>query len=106
MVTIGRIVETVARHYDVPPSVLLGADRHKSVTEARHVAMALARQRVGASFPELGRYFGRDHTTCIYAVRRVHAALAPKSGRVVLEEERMRLAVAAIESRLDGDDAT
>ncbi|HVU00610.1 MAG TPA: chromosomal replication initiator protein DnaA [Polyangiaceae bacterium] len=66
------IQRAVCSHFRLSNSELLSKDRHKSVAFARHVAMYLCRQRLGSSFPELGRAFGnRDHTTVMSAVRRV-----------------------------------
>jgi chromosomal replication initiator protein len=66
------IQRAVCSHFRLSNSELLSKDRHKSVAFARHVAMYLCRQRLGCSFPELGRAFGnRDHTTVMSAVRRV-----------------------------------
>jgi chromosomal replication initiator protein len=66
------IQKAVCSHFRLSNSELLSKDRHKSVAFARHVAMYLCRQRLGCSFPELGRAFGgRDHTTVMSAVRRV-----------------------------------
>jgi chromosomal replication initiator protein len=66
------IQRAVCTHFRLSNSELLSKDRHKSVAFARHVAMYLCRQRLGCSFPELGRAFGnRDHTTVMSAVRRV-----------------------------------
>lgn len=68
------IQRAVCSHFRLSSSELLSKDRHKSVAFARHVAMYLCRQRLGCSFPELGRAFGnRDHTTVMSAVRRVEA---------------------------------
>jgi chromosomal replication initiator protein len=68
------IQRAVCNHFRLSNSELLSKDRHKSVAFARHVAMYLCRQRLGSSFPELGRAFGnRDHTTVMSAVRRVEA---------------------------------
>jgi chromosomal replication initiator protein len=66
------IQRAVCSHFRLSNSELLSKDRHKSVAFARHVAMYLCRQRLGCSFPELGRAFGnRDHTTVMSAVKRV-----------------------------------
>jgi chromosomal replication initiator protein len=68
------IQRAVCNHFRLSNSELLSKDRHKSVAFARHVAMYLCRQRLGSSYPELGRAFGdRDHTTVMSAVRRVEA---------------------------------
>lgn len=59
--------------------------RSQSVARARRWAMALCRAE-GWSFPEIGRVFGRDHTTCIPGVRkaqREHPELAEPEARRV-----------------------
>jgi chromosomal replication initiator protein len=72
MTSVEDIQRAVCNHFRLSNSELLSKDRHKSVAFARHVAMYLCRQRLGCSFPELGRAFGnRDHTTVMSAVRRV-----------------------------------
>jgi chromosomal replication initiation ATPase DnaA len=35
----------------------------------------MVRRTFGYSYPELGRIFGRDHTTCMSAVRKVERAI-------------------------------
>lgn len=50
--------------------------RLRRIAHPRQVAMALAREMCGKSYPQLGRAFGgRDHTTCIYAVRKIARAV-------------------------------
>jgi chromosomal replication initiator protein len=72
LTSVEDIQRAVCNHFRLSNSELLSKDRHKSVAFARHVAMYLCRQRLGCSFPELGRAFGnRDHTTVMSAVRRV-----------------------------------
>ena len=71
-----QIVHRVSTIYDVSPNELVGPRRLRTVTEARHVAMYLARQLTGASLPSIGRFFGgRDHATVLHACRAVEAAL-------------------------------
>ncbi len=81
-VTAPRVTETgiddiqraVCHHFKLTERELCSKDRHKSIAFARHVAMYLCKQRLKASFPELGRAFGnRDHTTVMSAVRKVEA---------------------------------
>jgi chromosomal replication initiator protein len=70
--SVEEIQRAVCSHFRLSNGELLSKDRHKSVAFARHVAMYICRQRLGCSFPELGRAFGnRDHTTVMSAVRRV-----------------------------------
>ncbi len=72
---IRAICQTVAEHYGWDSADdILAKDRHKTVWEARSIAIWLARRKYGLSYPELGREFGLDHTTCINSVKRVEKA--------------------------------
>lgn len=69
------IVEQVATHYGyVTVDDILSRDRHKSIAEARQLAIWLVRTKLGMSYPEIGREFKLDHTTCMHAVARVERA--------------------------------
>jgi chromosomal replication initiator protein len=71
--TVEEIQRAVCHHFHLKSSDLLSTDRHKSKAFARHVAMYLCKQRLSVSFPELGRAFGKDHTTVMSAVRKVES---------------------------------
>lgn len=59
------------------PEILCSKDRHRTIAEARHVAVWVTRKVLGLSFPELGREFGnRDHTTMMNAFRRIESLVA------------------------------
>ncbi len=69
--SVETIVEIVAREYQITTEQLLSKDRHKCTAEARKVALFLTRELTSLSYPEMGRAFNRDHTTCIVGVRKV-----------------------------------
>jgi len=95
--SVEEIQRAVCTHFRLSNSELLSKDRHKSVAFARHVAMYLCRQRLGSSYPELGRAFGnRDHTTVISAVRRVE--------QLRQRDPQVNAQLAAIEQRLAASD--
>lgn len=72
---IHQICEQVARHFGyVTAEEILSRDRHKSIAEARQLAIWLVRTKLGMSYPEIGREFKLDHTTCISSFRRVERA--------------------------------
>jgi chromosomal replication initiator protein len=76
-VSVEDVVRAVCHHFNLRSSDLLGKDRHRSVAQARHVAIYLCRQRLKCSYPELGRHFGhRDHTSVMHAVKKVEALKA------------------------------
>lgn len=64
------IVEETARRHFLLPHELLGSDRLASVCMARFHLWSILRSRTGFSFPQLGRIFGRDHTTIMMGVRK------------------------------------
>jgi len=69
---IRAICQIVAEHYGWNSAdEILTRSRHKSVWEARSIAIWLSRRKYGLSYPELGREFRLDHTTCINSVQRV-----------------------------------
>ncbi|EFG85067.1 chromosomal replication initiator protein DnaA [Novacetimonas hansenii] len=71
-VTIEEIQRKVAEHWNIRLTDMSSARRSTVVARPRQVAMFLSKQLTSRSLPEIGRKFGnRDHTTVIYAVRRV-----------------------------------
>ncbi|PZS36619.1 MAG: hypothetical protein DLM58_01345 [Pseudonocardiales bacterium] len=70
-----QIQELVADYYALGPGELLGRSRTRELSAARHLAIYLAHEITGASLRALGEAFQRDHTTVLYALRRVSADL-------------------------------
>lgn len=63
---------------------LLSERRHRAVSHPRMVAMYLCRNRLGLSFPEIGRRFGgRDHSSAIKACRKIDALVKAEDSAVV-----------------------
>lgn len=76
-VTIESIQEAVCRHFDLKLAELKGQRKNKQLVWPRQVAMYLCRRHTTGSFPEIGQKFGsRDHTTVIYAVKKIEEAIA------------------------------
>ncbi|MCB1874331.1 MAG: chromosomal replication initiator protein DnaA, partial [Gammaproteobacteria bacterium] len=71
-VTIGNIQKTVAEYFKIRTSDLLSNKRSRTIARPRQIAMALAKELTSHSLPEIGDAFGgRDHTTVLYATRKV-----------------------------------
>lgn len=62
------IVSTVAAKHDVSLSEVMGRSRLQRFIFARQDAYWALRHEAGLSFPQIGRFFGRDHTTIIYGI--------------------------------------
>ena len=54
---------------------ILGPGRYRTAVRGRHALIWYWRTHLGLTFPEIGRAFGRDHSTAQYAVRRFAAAI-------------------------------
>jgi chromosomal replication initiator protein len=66
--TITHIKEEVALRYHLKRHDLEGASRKKEISQARHMAIYLARELTNNSFPAIGKQFGnRDHTTIMHS---------------------------------------
>ena len=67
---VATIVETVATWFDIEARQLTGRARRHA--RPRHIAMWLCqRLRPDLSFHQIANRFDRDHTTVMYAVRRM-----------------------------------
>ena len=70
------IMSLVTDEFSLNAKDLRGKSRTQSISSPRQIGMYLARQHTESSLEEIGRFFGnRDHTTVLYAVRRVAARL-------------------------------
>ena len=69
------IISQVCKFYSVDETVLRGTLKNKGTTEARQMAMYLIRKLTNLSLPDIGKEFNRDHSTVLYAIRKVESAL-------------------------------
>ena len=69
------IVSQVCKFYNLDESVLRGTQKNKGTAEARQVAMYLIRKLTNLSLPDIGKEFNRDHSTVLYAIRKVEVSL-------------------------------
>ena len=69
------IISQVCKFYSIDEAVIRGTQKNKGTAEARQVAMYLIRKLTNLSLPDIGKEFARDHSTVLYAVRKVEALL-------------------------------
>ena len=69
------IISQVCKFYSLDEAVIRGTQKNKGTAEARQVAMYLIRKLTNLSLPDIGKEFARDHSTVLYAVRKVEMAL-------------------------------
>ena len=85
------IIEVVAEYYEIAVADLLGKKRNKEIVMPRQVAMYVAREMAGMSYPDIGRAFDRDYTTVIHSYEKVKAELK--------KDTSLRGAISEIRSR-------
>lgn len=73
------IIRSAALEHGVTPADILGDSRSRKITRARWEAMEACRELVmpggdNPSFPQIGRWFGRDHSTVMYGLRKIGPA--------------------------------
>jgi chromosomal replication initiator protein len=68
---ISIIKQEVARHYEITVEQLESESRKRRVSQARHIAIYLARELTNSSYPAIGKAFGRDHSTIMHSYQRV-----------------------------------
>ncbi|MEO0024341.1 MAG: hypothetical protein RL196_782 [Actinomycetota bacterium] len=69
--TPAEIIEAVCRFYQLTKEDINGSSRVKAIAMARQIAMYLCREMTDLSLPKIGELFGRDHTTVMYACKKV-----------------------------------
>lgn len=73
--TYRHIADIVAREHGVTIADLRGSCRRRVFAIPRFEAMAICREfMVSESLTDIGRYFNRDHTMVLYAMKRAKAA--------------------------------
>lgn len=77
-ITVERIQEVVAKHYSLTAEDLQRKSRMRDVAFPRQIAMYLCRTLTDLSTTTIGKAFGRDHATVLYACRKVNEYLAEK----------------------------
>lgn len=72
--TLSRVIETAARHHGLKPEDLTGPRRTAAISQARQIAMYLARELTNCSLPQIGEAFGgRKHSTVLHSCKNIEA---------------------------------
>jgi chromosomal replication initiator protein len=78
-ITPGLIIAQTAAYFGVSIEDLTGPSRGRHLVMARQIGMYLCRELTALSLPKIGAQFGnRDHTTVMYADRKIRQLLAER----------------------------
>ncbi|SDN71665.1 chromosomal replication initiator protein DnaA [Nocardioides szechwanensis] len=78
-ITASLIIAQTAAYFGLSIEELTGPSRGRHLVMARQIAMYLCRELTALSLPKIGAQFGnRDHTTVMYADRKINQLLAER----------------------------
>ena len=79
-VTVERIINEVARTFNVSPEDIRSSKRTAQISKARQVAIYVVRDITGLPMKAIGNEFGtRDHSTVVYAIQKVESLMEKDS---------------------------
>ena len=72
------IMAATAEYFDTTIEELRGPGKTRALAQSRQIAMYLCRELTDLSLPKIGQAFGRDHTTVMYAQRKILKEMASR----------------------------
>ncbi len=80
------VITEVSRYFNIPEEEITGKNRSKDTVFPRQVAMYLTRDIVKTSYPDIGKIFGRDHSTVLHSVNKIEVQV--KSNEAIKKQIR------------------
>ncbi|WP_460682671.1 chromosomal replication initiator protein DnaA [Nesterenkonia populi] len=78
-ITAEQIINATAEYYSFTVEELMSKSRNRTLVTARQIAMYLLRELTEMSLPKIGQALGgRDHTTVMYAERKIRELMAER----------------------------
>lgn len=75
-ISAATIMAATAEYFDTTVEELRGPGKTKALAQSRQIAMYLCRELTDLSLPKIGQAFGRDHTTVMYAQKKILGEMA------------------------------
>jgi chromosomal replication initiator protein len=77
-ISAATIMAATAEYFDTTIEELRGPGKTRELAQSRQIAMYLCRELTDLSLPKIGQAFGRDHTTVMYAQRKILSEMAER----------------------------
>jgi chromosomal replication initiator protein len=77
-ISAATIMAATAEYFDTTIEELRGPGKTRELAQSRQIAMYLCRELTDLSLPKIGQTFGRDHTTVMYAQRKILSEMAER----------------------------
>jgi chromosomal replication initiator protein len=70
-ISTATIMAATAEYFETSVEELRGPGKTRALAQSRQIAMYLCRELTDLSLPKIGQAFGRDHTTVMYAQKKI-----------------------------------
>jgi chromosomal replication initiator protein len=77
-ISAATIMAATAEYFDTTVEELRGPGKTRALAQSRQIAMYLTRELTDLSLPKIGQAFGRDHTTVMYAQKKILSEMAER----------------------------
>lgn len=77
-ISTATIMAATAEYFETSIEELRGPGKTRALAQSRQIAMYLCRELTDLSLPRIGEAFGRDHTTVMYAERKIRDGMAER----------------------------
>ena len=77
-ISAAAIMAATAEYFETSLDELRGPGKTRALAQSRQIAMYLCRELTDLSLPKIGQAFGRDHTTVMYAEKKIRNEMAER----------------------------
>ena len=77
-ISTATIMAATAEYFETTVEELRGPGKTRALAQSRQIAMYLCRELTDLSLPKIGQQFGRDHTTVMYAEKKIRGEMAER----------------------------
>ena len=77
-ISTAAIMAATAEYFETSVEELRGPGKTRALAQSRQIAMYLCRELTDLSLPKIGQAFGRDHTTVMYAEKKIRGEMAQR----------------------------
>lgn len=96
-----HIMNAVVLHTGTGASDIKSCRRTGPLVSARHLFCYLARVMTPNSYPQIGKYINRDHTTVINSVNRIERLLKSEDPRVTADVEAVKIVAVRMANEME-----
>lgn len=89
-ITVDRIVTEVSRTYNISIDDIFSKKKSADIAFARQVSIYIVHQMMDMSSTEIGKKFGKDHTTVLYTVEKIKKILKSNESEKKLIDDIMK----------------